>query len=275
VSVQVRFLHPHDKLFNIRGGRSIMKKHFTIIFLFWAFIGCLPKVSIEASPVLFFGEDLNLSYHHLHVSEFTNAVSVQKDFLRHLDGVRVEDFEDFEPGGAGLSIDFGAAGTATLTGGYVAGAWNSHAITNGRFSTSTTGDKFLEVRTSDASQGGAGSFSLAFAQAQSAFGFFATDFENSRTTVTLETASGGVTTVVIPATVPSPSGSVLFFGIIDPDSPFVRVTFDGVNFSRDWFGFDDFTIAIKDQVISTSPEPGTLLLISAGLFGLLFYRRAS
>jgi hypothetical protein len=60
---------------------------------------------------------------------------------------------------------------------------------------------------------------------------------------------------------------------IDTENQFTKITFDGVNFSRDWFGFDDFTIGTKDQVVSPTPEPATILLFSSGLVGLVALKR--
>ncbi|WP_166404835.1 PEP-CTERM sorting domain-containing protein [Desulfonema ishimotonii] len=185
----------------------------------------------------------------------------------------MESFENFAPASAGLTIDFGEAGMATLTGGYVSGSWDAGAIASGRFSTTPSGDQFLEVQTSPDPEGGTGTFSLEFETEQSAFGFFGTDFEGSQTDLIFETVIGETFTLNIPFSNPSPTGSALFWGFIDTERQFTKVTFNGVNLFRDWFGFDDFTIGTEDQVVSPVPEPATMALLGIGLIGLAAVRR--
>lgn len=181
----------------------------------------------------------------------------------------MEDFEGFAPGSEDLSLCFDGDCTARLEGdGYVSGAWDGHSLEQGRFSTSAKGDRFFEVRAhSNMEQTEAAIFRLDFTVPQAGFGFFATDFENSRTLLRFETPAGRTREVQLPYTRPSPSGSAFFYGILDPDYLFTRVTFIGLNEQqRDWFGFDDFTIATAEQIIPAhSPEPGTLMLLATGL----------
>jgi len=251
-----------------------MKKAMSVFTLTFTTI-ILLSFNVQAVPIEILGKDINTT-RELHIPDIPNSISAQNEFLSYIEGYIVEDFESFSNEGKSvqptdLKIDFGVAGTATLKGGYVSGTWDTVAINNGRFSTDETGDKFLEVRTGEDGNWDEASFTLEFEQAQSAFGFFGTDFENSGTKFTFETADGRTTIFDIPFN--DPNGSAFFFGVIDTENPFIKVTFDGLNNAADWYGFDDFTIAIKEQVAIPTPEPATLILLVSGLAGLAGFRR--
>ncbi|HUV79932.1 MAG TPA: hypothetical protein VMW40_03795, partial [Candidatus Bathyarchaeia archaeon] len=61
--------------------------------------------------------------------------------------------------------------------------------------------------------------------------------------------------VPIPHTVNSPGGTVIYFGFIDTDHPFITLTF-GTTTGDDVFGFDDFTIGTIEQVVPTFNATG-------------------
>ena len=65
-------------------------------------------------------------------------------------------------------------------------------------------------------------------------------------------------------------GSVLYYGVIDADNAFTRVTFRSASVV-DFFGFDDLTVGSLGTEISEQPEPGTIILFGSGLFGLAVY----
>ncbi len=239
-----------------------------------------------ALPITFFGEDANTgtNYGGTHASSWANSVAAQQSFLNYInpDSIYIETFQGFADGtglnGESINVDFGEAGTGVLQGGYVSGDWDDEnelgPVQQGRFSVSDDGDHFLELPTSIASDGGTASFSLSFEKAQSAFGFYATDLEKSdvelKLTMTLENLLGQTLTYTIPHNKGIASGSVLYFGVLDTDTAFTKVTFTGNNITRDWFGFDDFTIATKEQIV---PEAATFVFLSMGIAGLLAFRR--
>jgi len=245
-------------------------KKLTITFVLNFLIVSLLSFNVQALPLVFFGEDINVYPGNQvpRIEQFANSVNAQSDFLSHLQGVRVEDFESFtEKSSDPLNVDFGNSGTATLTGG--SGIWritDNTATNSGVFPTSGV-NTFVVLSSS-------GTFSLEFDTAQSAFGFFATDLEEVPAILSFETSYGKITTLNIPYTKPSNSGSVLFFGVIDTENPFTKVTFNG-NHSWEGFGFDDFTIGTENQVVNSTPEPSTLLLVGLGLIGLIKFRKKS
>jgi hypothetical protein len=133
-------------------------------------------------------------------------------------------------------------------------------------------------------------FSLEFSAPQVAFGFFGVDIGDAGAQVRLELGLPGGDTLApmsisIPHTLgtePTTGGSVLYFGLIDTDNPFTRVTFVSPTAS-DAFSFDNFTIASASQVVSVPtvvpgsqvvPEPDTLVLVGSGLtIGACMLRR--
>lgn len=217
-----------------------------------------PASFVLAAATTYFGEDLGLG-------EFTplpawpNATNAQADFLSHLVGVGVEDFEGFannQP--APLNADFGAAGTATIlgTGNIVEVA---PGTTNGFGRYPTSGTKFWEATES---------FSIEFSQPIAAFGFFGIDIGDFDGQVVVQLANGGVRNFNIGNTVNAPGGSVLFWGIIedDPALQFVSATFTNTSPGVDFFAFDDFTIGSLEQVV---PGPGPVVPGMTG-WGVMF-----
>ena len=112
-----------------------------------------------------------------------------------------------------------------------------------------------------------GPFSVDFGTTKiAAFGFYLTDVELFPSLeLTLDLVGGGQKVVAIPSTVPAPNGALSYFGIIDADNPFTKVTFSNATPS-DGFGFDDLTVGEVRQV-RTAPEPSTLSLLTLGTLG--------
>ena len=67
---------------------------------------------------------------------------------------------------------------------------------------------------------------------------------------------------------------MLYFAFIDIDKPFDSVRFTNSGSSQDYFGFDDFTIGTRAQVIPPGdpsiPEFPTIALPMVAILGLAF-----
>lgn len=241
----------------------------------------------QAFPTTFFGQDIgNGESLRLSPSERINANAAQTAFLSLLLGAQTESFESFNFFDlAPLPLTFGTvtpqATLETVVGsfGFVSEDATPTGAVIGRYPTS--GTKYWDVISEPLAPFDA--FSVTFAQPQAAVGFFATDVGdedplNTDFDILLERTIGSPlliglnplsdlgaigSTVTFGSLAPlngiDASGAILFFGIVDPNDPFTKVTFRNAS-SIDGFGIDDFTIA--SQVI---PEPNTLLLLGSGL----------
>ncbi|MDR4463005.1 MAG: PEP-CTERM sorting domain-containing protein [Nitrospira sp.] len=216
-----------------------------------------------AVPSVFFGEDLGLG-ESTPLSAFPNASAARNSFLSGLVGVGTESFEGFASGtGAPLALSFPGAGTATLQGdGAVDVVPSGSTNSVGRYA--TDGTHYFETNSD--------TFSVDFSSPVAAFGFFGIDIGDFDGQVTLTTAGGLNQTFNIDNTIGAPGGSILFWGLIDPDNTFTSATFGNTSAGVDFFGFDQMTIGSRQQV--AIPEPGTwLLLFIAGLFCLAARRK--
>ncbi len=187
----------------------------------------------SAVPVVFYGE--NLSPGALATGD---PVNVRNNFLGSLNsGVGTEDFES-----GGLSLNFaGSSGdiTATLSG---TETFIESSAGSGRFATS--GSNYVET-------GGGGDFQIDFSAPISAFGFYGTDIGDFGNTLTLTLTNGVTETVDFPLTLGSggsTSGSLGFFGFIDPDASYSSIAFNNEPGGDDVFGFDDMTIGDIGQI---------------------------
>lgn len=222
---------------------------------------------VQAIPLAFFGEDLNFTNNPntvaddpLRPTSIPNSTRAQTAFLANLIGVSTENFENFSVGISPGNLTFGTD-TATLLGSPTIHNFPTGTL-NGAYPTS--GNQFL------LHFGSAGSFQITFSSPQAAFGFFATDVGDGGAQL-IVTLSGSTTTqLTVPHTVPTGSGSALYFGVIDTDNLFTRVTFTNTKSAFDGFGFDDMTIGRLEQV-QVVPEPSTLALFHLGLLSLLGY----
>lgn len=220
-----------------------------------------PVLVVYAAATEYFGEDLGLG-ESTRLTSWPNAAAAEAEFLSHLAGIGTEDFESFSGGTtAPLSVDFGAAGNATIYGdGNIADL--PSGASSGRYPIS--GDKYWE-----ASQ----TFYIEFSQPIAAFGFYATDIGDFSGQVVVELVNGGNRTYTIPNTIGGLGGAVLFYGIIedDPALQFTRVNFGNTAAGTDYFGFDDFTIGTLEQIMPSvggSAYPTNKLLLVLPWIGL-------
>ncbi len=244
-----------------------------------------------ALPLTFFGEDISCDYleiapnsnDHVVIENDYKAEAARDVFYNYLDSTtKFEDFEGFSgstvtgdfhkatENSTGLTVDFGQAGKAEISGDTMGLITRKDSIPGWKGTYPTSGDQYLGVLTN----GIDAKLELTFEQAQSAFGFFATDFEIAPLMITFENLAGNKTVIEIPyakaesSNTRTNNGSVFFWGIIEIDNPFVKVTFDTQS-TWEGFGFDDFIIAKKEQIVDPVPEPGTVIYVGIGLLGLI------
>jgi len=217
----------------------------------------LAAVSVHAAPKIYFGENLDPMYQ---VSGSGAPEDSRNRFVADLITLMSEDFETFSPPhGAPLALRFGgpswtyAATITSSSNGQVSDDWS-----NGRWNTSLGGNQWWDT---------SGPVKIEFATPVSAFGFFATDVGDfgAKLTVTLANAFGAKT-FDVPNTTFGASGSLLFWGFIDPSAKYTSISFASSN-SADSFGLDDLIIG------SVVPEPSSLALFGLGLAGLAVARR--
>jgi hypothetical protein len=244
-----------------RRGRLLAAAALPVLASF-AMVALLPQA--QAAPLIFFGEDADAGAS----LPVPNAAAAQAAFLGQLIGVSTQSFEGLATGTQfPIAISFGAD-TATLSGTNTPTTRINDSPNSGRFAIS--GSKYLNI-----GENAAGTFTLTFSTPQSAFGFFATDIGDVGGQLALQLDGGAL--INVPHTLDAPSGAALYFGIIDTANPFTTVTFrDALATFDDAFGFDDFTIGRREQVVTPPPgavpTPGTLALLAPAL-GLAWLRR--
>jgi MYXO-CTERM domain-containing protein len=228
----------------------------------------------QAAPTVYFGEN------QLPAGAVSgDPVAARSDFLAQLTtGVNSEGFESYAAGAsAPLNLSFaGSNGTtlgASLTG---QGVINSGPQL-GRFNTTQTpnASKYWDV---------SGAFNISFGTAVSAFGFYATDIGdfNGQVTVDVTDEAGTTTNFVINTKPNSNNGALLFWGFVDKNNKYTKISFGNTSTSGiDGFGFDDMVISDACQVNGATncvaptptPEPGSLALAGLALAGLAVVSR--
>ncbi len=224
----------------------------------------------QAVPVVFFGQDLGTG-DDARLAAHPLASAAQVAFLSALVGVGTETFEGIPALSlAPLALTFPGAGTATLNGDGIVLDLPAPLTLAGQYPIS--GSKFW---------GPDQSFDIDFTSPIAAFGFFGTDIGDvgGQLTITL----GGAIDVIltVPHTINGPSGSVLYFGVIDTENLYTKVTFANTT-GADSFAFDDMTIGSLAQVVTSPPpppppvpeipEPSSWLLMATGLTALSWLR---
>lgn len=219
-------------------------------------LSCL-TFGAHAAPTTFYGFDNSGSGN---IFTQPNADAARTSFFTNLTGVGTETFESYSLGTAApLAINFGSAGTATLSGtGQIAGApatgSNQYGIGNSNYWFTNTGD-----------------FTINFSSAIAAFGFYAIDIE-SQMELILTKSSGGTVTLTPPDASANPSGSIFYFGFYDTSETYTSAQFHNPTGGGDFYAFDNMSIGSRSQVNPT-PEPGVLALFGLAFAGLAATRR--
>ncbi len=227
------------------------------------------SASLHATPVTFFGQDVNHSGDPTTATP-TNSTAAHNSFFANLSGVQTQTFESYSAGTTlPLTVSFGTAGNATLTDPTNSSFIESGNDGSGRFPIS--GSQYLET--------GAGSgFTINFSAPISSFGFYGTDIGDFGGILTLGLQGTSTQSLVVPATVGaggSTSGSVLYYGFYDMNNTYTSISFlNSGSGGVDIFGFDDFSIGSLSQItpVSVTPEPDSFLLLGTGITALVGVR---
>ena len=206
-------------------------------------------VNASCESIIYFDEDLNAQR-----KDYPKSIAASKDFINNLSNKSIASFENFECSKSdyqdiSISINFGNYGNATLQGiaSGIKCIEDSSQTFNGAYP--ITGNKFFLNKAT---------CHLNFENEQTAFGFFTTDFQIRVLKLVFEDNSGNSKTYEMPFTIPVDGGSVAFWGIIDTEFPFNKITFVLPD-QGDGFGFDDFIIGTEGYCnITDSDHDGVI-----------------
>jgi hypothetical protein len=229
--------------------------------------GLLFVMQPTSAQQVFFGEDINWTATGQNEDSIRiihpNADLARSMFISKIINPVTETFETSTPNSSVSTLTFGTnTNIASLS-----PALSVIGLPTGTFNGTypISGNNFLLH-----SALGTNTFSITFSSPQVAFGFYVTDIEVRGNLSVRFLLADGVTIVDRP--VPSQvnalpgdnnTGSVAFWGIVDADNPFTRVTFVRNLNVDDGFGFDDITIA---QIV---PEPSNYALMLLGFATVL------
>lgn len=208
------------------------------------------SLNAQAAPVSFFGVDISSGSGNLLLQP--NSDTARNSFFSNLTGVGTETFESIGLGNtAPLTLNFGSAGTATLTGaGRLAGppptGSNQYGIGNSKYWSTVTGN-----------------FTINFSSAVAAFGFNGIDIESEL--VLRLTKTGGGTVDIDPGFTRNRTGSIFYYGFYDTTDTYSSIEFRNPQPGGDIYAFDNMSIGSRQQVTSPIPEPESYALMLAGL----------
>ena len=215
----------------------------------------LCATSLFAAPDVYFGEDVSTypvsppGPDQVSRPVIPNSRRVNAQFLSRISGAVTESFEGMPTDSAPTSLTFGST-TATLSGTRKIFTVPNPAETYlGLFP--ITGTKLLGLLSEN---GRPSLFTVTFSTPQSAFGFFGSDLERNNFALRLIYQDNTSSSIPVPVTLPQGSGGAFFFGVIDKLRPFTSVEFMNLGGFNEYFGFDDLTIGVPEQV---HPEPPT------------------
>ncbi|MDB9518158.1 putative Ig domain-containing protein, partial [Roseofilum reptotaenium CS-1145] len=205
---------------------------------------------------LFFGEDSSEVDSDSTPIPIPNSKQARSEFLSHLDGWHLADFEQYAHGErvenhlAFVGTDSSSM-TAQLSGS------PPYLYVNKTSAGTTLDGAFPLSGVNHLHDFGGPNPQLAFDQPQVALGFFATDFADGGQSLSVDLThiDGTTTNIPIPHTQPAYSGSALYVGLIDTENPFTQVTLVNSGNAHDGFGYDDILVATADQLsLSDSQE---------------------
>ena len=183
---------------------------------------------------------------------------------------------------APLAVNFAGSAATTIKATLRGSGFVENSTSFGRFNTTPLPAGSTRTRWWAApAVAGTSGFSIEFDTAISAFGFYGTDIGDFGGTLKLiltPSAVGALDETVVVTSTLAADGALLFYGFASRDVAYKKITFvtTGSSVTDDYFGFDDFVVADRDQIRvanPTLPEPGSLALVGLALLGAAATRR--